>query len=341
MKDQILSIIEQLKAEIIEVNDLESLKQIKAKYTSKSDFFNNLKESIKTAENKQEVGAHIKLYTSGVNSILDKKKEDLENSFFLQERENPLLTDTRINLEEKEGVIHPLTKLSFEIIDFFEELNYQYAHGIEVEEEFYNFDVLNIPTDHPARAPQDTFYLEQPRRLLRTHATTITARELQVVSSNVFRSYSIGPVFRNDDNDATHSFQFNQIDIFNIGEDISIGNLKWTIDNLLKHLFNKDTRTRYRPSYFPFTEPSFEVDVSCPHCNGTACNVCSHTGWIEILGSGMINNQVIKNVGKNPENFQGFAAGIGLERIAMMKWPIKDIRDLYNNRIDFLKEFKD
>lgn len=339
MLNKINLIIDELKIEIKEVSDLEQLKQIKAKYLSKSDFYNELKSSIRTAENKQEVGKLIQVYSEGINEILNVKKEELENSFFLTKRENPINNGKRIELEFKEGIIHPITTLTRQVMSFFDNLNYHYAHGIELEKEKYNFDILNLGPDHPAREMQDTFYLANGK-LLRTHATNMSARELVKSEHDRYRSYSIGPVFRNDDNDATHSFQFNQIDIFNNGFDMNISNLKWTLNELMKFVFEKDLDTRYRPSYFPFTEPSYEVDVQCPHCGGDKCRICSHTGWIEVLGSGMLSPAVFKNAGKDPEKMQGWAAGIGVERIAMMKWPIKDIRDLYNNDLDFLKSFK-
>ncbi|BDU67553.1 MAG: phenylalanine--tRNA ligase alpha subunit [Candidatus Tyloplasma litorale] len=340
MLNEINQKIEDLKNEIQKVNDLEELKQIKAKYLSKSSFYNKLKNSIKIAENKKEIGQWIQTYTLGINSILNNKKEELENSFFLVSRDNPLFkSKKRINIEKKKGIIHPLTLVSIQVMEFFDKLNYHYAHSIELEEEKYNFDILNLGVDHPAREMQDTFYLSDGK-LLRTHATNMSARELVNSKDDKYRSYSIGPVFRNDDNDATHSFQFSQIDIFNNGNNMNVSNLKWTLNELMKFIFEKNLDTRYRPSYFPFTEPSYEVDVQCPHCQGNKCRICSHTGWIEVLGSGMFSPIVFKNAGKNPDQSQGWAAGIGVERIAMMKWPITDIRDFYNNDINFLRNFK-
>lgn len=340
MKKEIQQIINTLKKEIKDVNNLEQLKQLKAKYLSKSDFYNELKNLIKTAKDKAVVGQDIKDYSSNVNGILEDKKNELENSFFIVKRKNPINDGERINLKKEKGIIHPITLLTKQVIDFFDELNYHYAHGIELEEEKYNFDILNLPKEHPAREMQDTFYLKNDK-ILRTHATNITARELVNTKEKVLRSYSIGPVFRNDDNDATHSFQFNQIDIFNVGEKVNISNLKWTLDNLMKKIFEKNLATRYRPSYFPFTEPSYEVDVQCPHCMGKKCNICSHTGWIEVLGSGMLSPAVFKNAGKNIDEMQGFAAGIGVERLAMMKWLINDIRNFYNNDLNFLRTYTD
>ena len=340
MLDKINKIIEELELNLNDVKDLESLKQIKSKYLSKSDFYNELKDSIKISKNKQEIGLFIKTYTMGINSLLDNKKDNLENSFFIVKKDNPITNENkRLKLSEFEkGVIHPISSITKKVITFFDNKNYHYAHGTEVETEKYNFDILNLGKNHPAREMQDTFYLKGGK-LLRTHATNMSARELESTESNSFRSYSVGPVFRNDDNDATHSFQFNQIDIFNIGNEMNISNLKWTLNELMKFLFDNNLGTRYRPSYFPFTEPSYEVDVQCPHCNGSKCRICSNTGWIEVLGSGMLSPIVIKNAGKNSDKIQGWAAGIGVERIAMMKWQISDIRELFKNDLDFLRSY--
>lgn len=339
MLKKIQQIILELENEINEIKDLEQLKQLKAQYTSKSDFFNELKNLIRSTENKQEVGEWIKEYSESTYNIFNLKKDELENLFFIQERENPINNTSKFSLEEIEGIIHPITILTKKVMTFFDKLNYHYAHGIELETEKYNFDILNLGPDHPAREMQDTFYLKGGK-LLRTHATNMSARELVESQHDRYRSYSIGSVFRNDDNDSTHSFQFNQIDIFNNGNDMNISNLKWTLNELMKYLFDKDLDTRYRPSYFPFTEPSYEVDVQCPNCSGKKCKICSYTGWIEILGSGMLSPHVFKNAGKNPDDMQGWAAGIGVERIAMMKWRITDIRDLYTNDLDFLRTFQ-
>ena len=330
MKEEIKKVVETLKEEIVNINDLEGIKQIRAKYTSKSDLLSELKEKVRTAENKAEIGQLINLYNTSINGIINEKKEELENKFDLEERENPILNQEADSITEKEGVVHPLTKITKIVTNFFDKLGYEYAHGLEIEDEEINFDRLNIPADHPARTMQDTFYLETPGKLLRTHSTNITARHLEETKNENLKAYSIGTVFRNDENDATHSFQFNQIDIFRIGKDISVADLKWVLDELLKQIFSQDLEVRYRPSYFPFTEPSFEVDIKRKE----------DKDWIEVLGCGMIHPNVIKKAGKNPEEIQGFAAGLGLERLAMLKYGIKDIRNFFENDVEFLKEVK-
>ncbi len=337
MEKQISNLIEDLK----KINDLEGLKQIKSKYTSNSIFLNDLKEKVKNADpnEKQKFGKIISEYNQKIGELLNSKKEILENSFFLGEDKTNLLFEDKFDIktiDSKKGKLHPLTVASNIIHKYFSSLKYDYIHGKEVEEEKYNFNILNIPQDHPAREMQDTFYLEGGK-LLRTHATNITARELEKSNEKNHKSYSIGPVFRNDDNDATHSFQFSQVDIFAYGEETSIVYLQQVLNTMISVIFEKKIDVRYRPSYFPFTEPSFEVDMECPYCNKKGCNICSNSGYIEILGSGMLSPYVFKNAGK--ESYKGIAAGIGVERIAMIKWKIKDIRNFYLNEISFLREY--
>ncbi len=339
MNQQTIQEIDNLKKEIKKVTNLEELKQLKAKYTSKSTFFNSLKNEIKTSSNKQEIGEQIKFYSLNLKTLFDQKKEELENNFFLIEKENLLLKNNRISLPKGNGIIHPLSSIGNKVMDFFDNQHYEFAHGIEIENETYNFDILNLHKDHPARAMQDTFYLAT-NNVLRTHCTNVTARELVKLKGNVLSSYSVGTVFRNDDNDATHSFQFSQIDIFKTSPTINIANLKWTLNNLLDEIFEKHLETRYRPSYFPFTEPSYEMDIQCPHCNKKGCKVCGQSGWIEILGAGMLHPQVIVKANKDPELTQGLAAGIGVERLAMIKWLINDIRNFYQNDLDFLRTYE-
>ena len=328
MESRINEAIDALNKEIVSVNDLEGIKQIRAKYTTKSEILSELKEQVKTADNKAEIGRLINLYNTQVNGIINSKKEELENKFDLEERENPILNQEGVTPSEGKGVLHPLTKITNIVMSFLDELGFEYAHGLEIEDEEINFDKLNIPKNHPARTMQDTFFLEGHGKLLRTHSTNITARHLAETKNKNLKAYSIGTVFRNDENDATHSFQFNQIDLFRIGKQISVADLKWIIDELLKRIFEDELEVRYRPSYFPFTEPSFEVDIKRKE----------DKDWIEVLGCGMIHSNVIKNAGKNPLHTQGYAAGLGLERLAMLKYGITDIRNFYENDVEFLKE---
>jgi phenylalanyl-tRNA synthetase alpha chain len=228
MQDKIDEIILQLKIDKEEVKDLEALKHLRAEYVSKSIFLSDLRETIKNAspEDKASIGKLLGSYTGPVNEILNDKKEELANKFDLEEVDNPFLGNGEVKLNKEKGFLHPLTLLTKEIENFFDSLGYEYEHGIEVESEEINFNALNMPDNHPARTMQDTFYLEEEGMLLRTHSTNITARHLATLEGDSLKSYSIGTVFRNDENDATHSYQFNQIDIFNVGKNISIANMK-------------------------------------------------------------------------------------------------------------------
>jgi phenylalanyl-tRNA synthetase alpha chain len=226
MKEKIEQAAIQLKKEIENINDLEGMKQIRAKYFTNSELLQGLKQEVRTAENKSEIGKFINLYNTSINEIINNKKEELENKFDLEERENPILNSKAEIIGDSEGVTHPLTKIVKIVTKFFDNLGYEYEHGLEIEDEEINFDRLNIPSDHPARTMQDTFYLEAEGKLLRTHSTNITARHLEKTTNENLKAYSIGTVFRNDENDATHSFQFNQVDIFRIGKDISVADLK-------------------------------------------------------------------------------------------------------------------
>ncbi len=327
------------KNELKKIKNLEELKLLKSRFLNKSNLLNELRVSIKKSldKEKQEVGKLIKYYTNIVIPLIENKKNYLENKSLIVERDNLLLKDTNFKLIEKNGGIHPLTKVSLEVENYFDSMNFSYSHGVEVDSEENNFDILNLPSNHPAREMQDTFFLEGGM-VLRTHSTNETSKSLKNSRKSILKSYSIGPVFRNDENDSTHSFQFNQIDFFGIGN-YSLANLKLVIEGLIKKIFSNDIKSFFRPSFFPFTEPSYEVDIECQNCKGKGCNICSNTGFIEILGSGMLHYKVIKNVGKDFEKLSGFAAGIGVERIAMIKWKINDIRSFFINDLDFLKNY--
>ncbi|BDV02321.1 MAG: phenylalanine--tRNA ligase alpha subunit [Candidatus Hepatoplasma vulgare] len=337
--EKILKIIEK---ELSKINNLEELKILKSKYIYKSIYLNELKEKIKNSSKEKiaSLGKEINFYIKSANELFATREKKIIKSFSLNKNKDILISkkNMEIELPIKKGFIHPLTQITFKVQKYFDKLNFYYSHSFEVENEKFNFTFLNIPKDHPARAMQDTLYLSEKDMLLRTHSTNMTSRRLFNYDKTPISGYSIGSVFRNDDNDATHSYQFNQIDFFAVDK-FSIANLKFVINNLLKAVFEKDIKTRYRVSFFPFTEPSYEVDINCPNCNGDGCNICKHTGWIEILGSGMLHPNVLKNSSIDiNENF-GIAAGIGLERLAMIKWNITDIRDFFNNDLIFLKRF--
>ena len=236
------------------------------------------------------------------------------------------------------GRKHPLTIVRQEIQDIFLGLGFSIAEGPEIETDYYNFEALNLPKDHPARDMQDTFFIS-PETLLRTHTSPVQVRTMEKTAPELpVRIIVPGKVYRRDD-DATHSPMFNQIEGLAVDRRITFSDLKGTLDLFARLMFGMKTRTRFRPSFFPFTEPSAEVDISCVICGGDGCRVCSHTGWLEILGSGMVHPRVLEVSGYNSEEVTGFAFGMGVERITMLKYGIDDMRLLFDNDLRFLQQF--
>ena len=239
------------------------------------------------------------------------------------------------------GNRHILSQTSEEIEDIFIGMGYQVVDGFEVEKDYYNFERMNLPKDHPARDMQDTFYITE-EILLRTHTSPVQARAMDAhdFSKGPLKMISPGRVFRRDTDDATHSHQFHQIEGLVVGENISMANLQGTLQLIVQKMFGEDRSIRLRPSYFPFTEPSVEVDVSCFKCGGAGCNVCKKTGWIEIMGAGMVHPRVLEMSGIDAEKYSGFAFGLGQERVAMLRYGINDIRGFYQGDIRFSQQFK-
>ena len=238
------------------------------------------------------------------------------------------------------GNRHILSQIAEEIEDIFLGMGFQIVDGFEVETDYYNFERMNLPKDHPARDMQDSLYID-PNRLLRTHTTAIQMVVLEESAPNLpIKVVCPGKVYRRDDDDATHSHQFMQMEGLVIGEKVTLADLKGTLEFMAKKLFGQARQIRFRPSYFPFTEPSVEVDVSCHICNGKGCPTCKGTGWIEILGAGEVHPNVLKMAGYDPEKCSGFAFGVGIERVAMLKYGIDDIRHFYTNDKRFNSTFK-
>ena len=235
------------------------------------------------------------------------------------------------------GRRHPITTTLDEIIDIFEGLGFKLEDGPEIETEYYNFDALNMPSDHPARDMQDTLYL-RPGVLLRTHTSPVQIRTMEETKPPL-RMICAGKAFRADTADASHSPMFHQLEGLMVDRRVSLADLKGVLETFVHQLFGDKTRLRFRPSFFPFTEPSAEVDISCVVCNGEGCRLCSRRGWLEILGAGMVDPEVFKAVGYDAERYTGFAFGMGIERIAMLKYGIDDIRLFFENDLRFLHQF--
>ncbi|HEX8031668.1 MAG TPA: phenylalanine--tRNA ligase subunit alpha [Vicinamibacterales bacterium] len=240
------------------------------------------------------------------------------------------------------GYRHPLSLIRDEVIEIFTRLGYQVLEGPEIEDDYHNFEALNMPAEHPARDMQDTFYLESPLAgaltLLRTHTSAMQIRHMEKNAPPV-RLVAIGPVYRKDNLDLTHTPMFHQVEGLVVGKGITLADLKGTLTAMAEALFGAGTSVRFRPSFFPYTEPSAEVDIRCFRCKGAGCAMCKKTGWIEILGSGMVHPAVFEAVGYNPDDVTGFAFGMGVERVALLKWGVEDIRLFYENDLRFLEQF--
>lgn len=288
------------------------------------------------AEQKRDAGLEINAFNQELTALFEEKKAQLDAASELTS--NKLNYDINIDTYNIAKGSKTILSIVYEqIIEYFKALNFQIVDGDEVTTIENNMDRLNIDVNHPARDPKDTFYVDAVK-MLRTHCTATTAEVIHNQDKEI-KVLSYGNVYRNDDDDLTHSHQFSQVDIVWVKNNLSINHLKSVIDGLIKHIFGESVKTRYRLSYFPFTEPSFEVDVSCFNCGGKGCSMCKQTGWIEILGAGMLHQKVLDAANIKRVN-SGLAAGIGVERIAMLKYGIKDVRDIYNNDFRLANQLK-
>lgn len=270
----------------------------------------------------------------------DKKKKEFEEKDLNKKLESEKIDITLPATKIPVGSANILERIIEEVEDVFMSMGYDVVDGPEIEEDHYNFELLNIPKNHPARDAQDTFYVEDDRLLLRSQTSPVQARVmLENKGEKPIRMICPGKTYRRDDDDATHSHQFMQIEGLLVDKDVSLSDLKGTFDVIAKRLFGDDIQTRFRPSYYPFTEPSVETDISCFSCHGKGCSLCKNTGWITVSGAGMVNPKVLEDCGYDPKKWTGFAFGFGAERLAMLKYGINDIRTFYNTDLRELKNF--
>lgn len=322
--------------------DLDTLNQIKIQYLGKKGILQGMMEEMRhlSPEERPIFGQEVNLCKQSIAEALEIKLHTLEVIALEQKLEKEKIDITLPGFSVSLGTLHPLTTISQEIEDLFVGMGYSVSEGPEVELDLYNFERANIPADHPARDMQDTFYIN-PQELLRTHTTAIQTRELEKAQGKLpVKVICPGKVYRRDDDDATHSHQFMQAEGLVVAENITLADLKGTLQFMADRMFGEGREIRFRPSYFQFTEPSVEVDVTCHICGGKGCNVCKKTGWIEILGAGMVHPNVLEMAGFDSKKCTGFAFGIGLERVAMLKYGVDDIRNFYINDVRFLKTFK-
>ena len=331
-----------IKTEINNVTSLNDLNDLKIKYLSKKGEISSLTSIMGSLdiEQKKEFGKILNELKDSANTLIENKKNELEevllNQKLEQEKIDISLPATEINI----GAPNILEKIIEEVEEVFMQMGYDVVDGPEIEEDKYNFELLNIPKGHPARDAQDTFYIKDEEILLRSQTSPVQARTmLKGKGEEPIRMICPGKTYRRDDDDATHSHQFMQIEGLLVDKDVSLSDLKGTIDVLMKKLFGEESKTRFRPSYYQFTEPSVEVDVSCFNCHGTGCNICKNTGWITVSGAGIVHPNVLRNCGYDPNVWTGFAFGFGAERLAMLKYGINDIRTFYLTDLRVSKTF--
>ena len=340
MKEKVNIINEELTSDLVNVKSLKDVADLKVKYFGKKGLVTELTSNMKdlSVEEKKELGK----LANEVRTNVTEKISEVEKRIEKEELDKKLASDTiDITLPSekiKRGSCHPFNRIIEDVEDFFVSMGYDVVDGPELETDENCFRRLNVPLGHPARDAQDTFYIDQ-EYLLRTQTSSVQARTMQSnEEKKPIRMICPGKVYRRDD-DATHSHQFGQVEGLVIDKNISLADLKGTLELFAKKMLGENTKVRFRPSFFPFTEPSVEVDVSCFKCGGKGCSLCKQTGWIEVLGAGMVHPNVLRMGGYDPEIWTGFAFGTGLDRFAMFRYAIPDIRYLYTNDIRFLEQF--
>ena len=274
-----------------------------------------------------------------INTKYNEKLNYLNELVIKEKLEKESIDITLPGMNYQLGGINPFYQIQDEIMDIFVSMGYEIVEGPDVETDYYNFERMNIPANHPAREMQDSFYIN-PTTLLRTHTSPAQAHAMDKANGKPLRIVCPGKCFRRDDDDVTHSHQFGQVEGLVVDKNINLGNLKATLELVLRKMFGEKREIRFRGSYFPFTEPSVEVDISCMECKGKGCPTCKGTGYIEILGAGMVHPNVLKMAGYDPDVYSGFAFGIGIERVAMLRYGIDDIRRIYTGDVRFIKQFK-
>ncbi len=340
MLNKLLSLEKEVTKELESVTSINDLNEKKAYYLGKKSPLQAILAVMKDLSNeeKKEAGIAINKFKTFVEEAIKRRLDKINEVLINLKLESEAIDVTLPGRKFRNGSLHPLTKLTNEIEDLFVGMGYTVEEGPEVEEDLYNFEMLNLPEGHPAREMQDSFYIDK-NNLLRTHTSPVQVRTLLKLKGKPVKIICPGKVYRRDNDDATHSHQFMQIEGLVVDKDITMADLKGTLSLLSKKIFGENTKVRFRPSFFPFTEPSVEVDVTCFKCGGKGCSLCKGSGWIEVLGAGMVHPNVLKMASYDPNLYQGFAFGLGIERFTMLKHELDDIRQFYLNDPRFLKQF--
>ena len=340
MKEQIEQIKASAMQELANVTTAKELDDVRVKYLGKKGELTSVLRGMGalSAEERPVIGGLVNTVKTEIEDVINKKEDEFKALELKRKLEEETIDITLPSEKIKRGSKHPLNRIIEDVEDLFVSMGYDVVTGPELENDEYCFERLNLPKGHPARDMQDSFYVTS-EYLLRTQTSSVQARTMMANTEKTpIRMICPGKTYRRDD-DATHSHQFSQVEGLVIDKNISLADLKGTLEIFVKKMLGENSELRFRPSYFPFTEPSYEIDVSCFKCGGKGCNLCKQTGWIEILGSGMVHPNVLKMNGYNPEIYTGFAFGTGLDRLAMFKYGITDIRLLYTNDVKFLSQF--
>lgn len=334
--------IEELKIKLNDVNNLNDLNQLKANYLGKKGLINAKMANMKnlSPEEKKALGQEVNKLKQEAENLFNEKEKEIHKALVAEQLKKETIDVTMPGYKFNLGTIHPLNQTIIDLENLFIGLGYEVAEGPEIETDEYCFEKLNLPKGHPARDMQDTFYIN-PELLLRSQTSPVQVRTMLAKEGKPIQIICPGKTYRRDADDATHSHQFMQCEGLVLGKNITMADLKGALLDMAKKILGEERKIRLRPSYFPFTEPSVEVDVSCVKCGGEGCSMCKNSGWIEILGAGMVNHHVLEMCGYDPNEIQGFAFGIGIERITMLKYGIEDIRNFYTNDLRFLKQFKE
>jgi len=340
MIEKVEILCKEMEEKISNITNLKELNDLKVEYMGKKGIITELQSGIKDALDKKEYGMQVNTVRNCFNENYETKLKELQEEEINKKLESEYIDVTLPSTKIPVGAPNILEKVIEEVEEVFMSMGYDVVDGPEIEEDKYNFELLNIPKGHPARDAQDTFYIEDEKILLRSQTSPVQARTMQAAGGDKpVRMICPGKTYRRDADDATHSHQFMQIEGLLVDKNISLSDLKGTFDIIAKKLFGEDIETRFRPSYYQFTEPSVETDITCFLCKGKGCPLCKNTGWITVSGAGMVHPNVLKNCGYDPSIWTGFAFGFGAERLAMLKYGINDIRTFYQTDLRELALF--
>ncbi len=338
MKEKLNEILIAAKEEIGKVESLHELQQVKSKYLGKKSVLNGLMRKIGTLPKAErpKFGQTVNTAKADISKLIQNKQQDIKTKEYADKLESESIDISMPGRRKEVGSLHPITKVMREIEDIFISMGFEIAEGPDVEDEAHNFDALNTPEDHPARDLSDTFYIDDDV-LLRTQTSTVQIRVMENHKPPI-KIISPGSCYRNE-NDASHSPMFHQVEALVVDEGVTFVDLRDMLKIFVKKMFGEKIDSRIRPHFFPFTEPSAEIDIVCVKCYGKGCNLCKGSGWLEMGGAGMVDPNVFDRLGIDSEKFTGYAFGLGIDRIAMLKYKIPDMRMLFENDIRFLKQF--